>query len=99
DVVAAELAAALKAPKLIFLSDVAGLLQGEEVVSELNGDQLKRRLDTDQITGAMRPKLQAALRALRGGLSSVHLVDGRVKHNLIAELFTDKGVGTLIRHA
>lgn len=99
DVVAAELAAALSARKLIFLSDVAGLLEGEQVVSELNGDQLKRRLDAGQITGAMNPKLQAALRALRGGLSSVHLVDGRVKHNLIAELFTDTGVGTLIRHA
>ena len=99
DVVAAELAAALGATKLIFLSDVAGLIEGDQVVSELDGDQLKLRLETGRIQGAMRPKLQAALRALRGGLASVHLVDGRVKHNLIAELFTDRGVGTLIRHA
>lgn len=99
DVVAAELAAALGATKLIFLSDVAGLMEGDQVISELNGDQLKMRLETGRIAGPMRPKLQAALRALRGGLSSVHLVDGRVKHNLIAELFTDRGVGTLIRHA
>lgn len=99
DVVAAELAAALKADKLIYMSDVTGLMEGDRVVSELNGDQLKRRLDAGQITGAMFPKLEAALRALRGGLASVHLVDGRVRHNLIAELFTDTGVGTLIRHA
>lgn len=99
DVVAAELAAAIGASKLIFLFDRAGLMEGDQVLSELHGDQLKRRLDAGQITGFMYPKLQAALRALRGGLQSVHLVDGRVRHNLIAELFTDRGVGTLIRQA
>lgn len=98
DVVASELARAARADKLIFLSDVPGLLEGgDRVVSELTGDDVRRRLDDGEITGGMRPKLESALRALRGGLSSVHLVDGRVRHNLIAELFTDRGVGTLIR--
>ncbi len=99
DVVASELAAALKAEKLIFLSDVPGLLEAENVVSELNSDQLKRKLDDGTVTGGMKPKLESALRALAAGCSSVHLVDGRVQHNLIAELFTDRGVGTLIRRA
>ena len=97
DVVAARLASALGAAKLIYLSDVPGLLDGDEVVSELDGDQLKARLDRGEITGGMKPKLEAALGALRQGVASVHLVDGRVPHNLIAELFTDRGVGTLIR--
>ncbi len=99
DVVAAELATALKATKLIFLCDATGLIEGDKVTSELNGDQLKRRLEAGTIDGPMQPMMQAALRALRGGLASVHLVDGRVRHNLIAELFTDSGVGTVIRHA
>jgi acetylglutamate kinase len=99
DVAAARVAAAVGAAKLIFLSDVPGLLQGDDVVSELNGDQLKRRLEQGEITGGMKPKLESALDALRAGVEMVHLVDGRVPHNLIAELFTDKGVGTLIRRS
>jgi acetylglutamate kinase len=99
DVVAAELARGLKAEKLIFLSDVPGLMEGEQVVSELDSDQLRVRLDRDNGAMPMRPKLEACLRALADGVSSVHLVDGRVPHNLIAELFTDRGVGTLIRRA
>lgn len=97
DVVAARLASAMGAAKLIYLSDVPGLMEGDDVVSELDGDQLKARLDRGEITGGMKPKLEAALQALRQGVASVHLVDGRVPHNLIAELFTDRGVGTLIR--
>jgi acetylglutamate kinase len=99
DVVAAELASALDARKLIFLCDAPGLIEGDKVTSELDGDQLKRRLDAGEVEASMQPMMQAALRALRGGLASVHLVDGRVRHNLIAELFTDSGVGTVIRHA
>lgn len=99
DVVAAELARGIRAEKLIFLSDVPGLLEGDQVLSEVDSDQLKARLDREDIPSAMRPKLEACLRALADGVSSVHLVDGRVQHNLIAELFTDRGVGTLIRPA
>jgi acetylglutamate kinase len=99
DVVAAEVAVALSAEKLIYMSDVPGFIEGEQVVSELVGDALKARIDRGEVTGGMLPKMQAALRALRGGVKRVHLVDGRVSHNLIAELFTDTGVGTLIREA
>lgn len=97
DVVAAELASALKAEKLIFMSDVPGFLEDDKVVAEMTADQLKGRIDRGAVTGGMLPKLSAALTALRRGVRQVHLVDGRVAHNLIAELFTDSGVGTLIR--
>jgi acetylglutamate kinase len=99
DTAAAAVARALKAEKLIFLSDVPGLVEADRVVSELTSDQLKLRLERDEVRPGMRPKLEAALSALAGGVGSVHIVDGRVQHNLIAELFTDRGVGTLIRPA
>lgn len=99
DTVAAEIARGLRAEKLVFLSDVPGLMEGDRVISELDSDHLKVRLERGDITGGMRPKMEATLRALADGVASVHLVDGRVPHNLIAELFTDHGVGTLIRPA
>ena len=99
DVAAAELARGFSASKLIFLGDEPGLIEGDEVVSELTSDQLKRRLERGEFSGPMQAKLHSGLAALAGGVSSVHLVDGRVPHNLIAELFTDTGVGTLIRRA
>lgn len=97
DVVAASLAEALAADKLIFLSDVAGVLEGGAVLSELTAEQLEARLQSGAITGGMKPKLASAAAALKASVRSVHIVDGRVPHNLIAELFTDRGVGTLIR--
>lgn len=99
DVVAAELARGLRAEKLVFLSDEPGLLDAGQVISELDSDQLKARIDRGELGAGLRPKLDACLRALANGVSSVHLVDGRVPHNLIAELFTERGVGTLIRRA
>jgi acetylglutamate kinase len=97
DIIAAELAVKLKAPKLIYLTDVPGLRDGDQVVSELDADGLKARIERGDITGGMLPKARAALTALMGGVDCVHLVDGRIQHNLVAELFTDRGVGTLIR--
>ena len=99
DLVAAELAVALKAPKLIYLTDSPGLADGEQLVSELTADGLKARLERGDLASQALPKLKAALAALRAGVAFVHLVDGRVPHNLVAELFTDRGVGTLIRQA
>ncbi|MFO0724234.1 MAG: bifunctional glutamate N-acetyltransferase/amino-acid acetyltransferase ArgJ [Myxococcota bacterium] len=99
DLVAAELAVALKAPKLIYLTDTPGLADGDQLVSELTADGLKARLERGDLAASAQPKLKAALSALRAGVNFVHLVDGRVPHNLVAELFTDRGVGTLIRQA
>jgi acetylglutamate kinase len=99
DVVAAALANAIGAEKLIYLSDVPGILEDDGLLTELTSDQAKLRIERGEITGSVRRTVEAALTALAGGVDWVHLVDGRVPHNLIAELFTDRGVGTLIRRA
>ncbi len=99
DIVAAEIARAIEAEKLIYLSDVAGIMEEEGLLTELSSDQAKLWVEQGEITGGMRGTVAAALSALAGGVERVHLVDGRVPHNLIAELFTDRGVGTLIRRA
>jgi acetylglutamate kinase len=96
DAVAAEIANALKAHKLIFLHDAPGILRGEELYNELTSAQLQAHLLAGAFSGSMRTRATMALKALDGGVERVHVIDGRVPHSLIAELFTDKGVGTLV---
>jgi acetylglutamate kinase len=97
DLVAAALASAIGADRLIYLSNVAGVLENGELVSELTAAQLRTKLDEGAITGGMAGKATAVLRALAGGVRAVHLIDGRAPHNMIAELFTDTGVGTIVK--
>src|SRR5262249_36526461 len=97
DVVAAGIAEAVGADKLIYLSNVAGILDRGELVTELTAAELRSRLESGAITGGMAGKSAAVLRALAGCVRAVHLVDGRTPHNIIAELFTDTGVGTIVR--
>jgi acetylglutamate kinase len=97
DVVAAGVAVATKAPKLVYLSDVPGILDGGELVSELSERGLRERIESGAISDGMNIKAQSILRALAGGTKAVHLLDGRVPHSVIAELFTDAGIGTLLR--
>jgi acetylglutamate kinase len=91
-------ARALRAHKVIFLTDVAGWLRDPSdpasVVSEATADEVEAALDG--IAGGMRPKLQACLNAIHGGVGNAHIVDGRVEHSLLLELFTDDGIGTKI---
>jgi acetylglutamate kinase len=98
DVAAAEVAVALKARKLIFLTDVAGILdENGQLISQLTATELKTRLQEGKaVKGGMAVKANAILRALEGGVDQVHVVDGRVLHSVVVELFTDRGVGTLI---
>jgi acetylglutamate kinase len=97
DVVAAEVAIAIGAKKLIYLTDVAGILDSaSELVSEMTSEQLEAQLQTESIAGGMKAKGDAILKAIRSGVDRVHVVDGRVPHSVVAELFTDRGVGTLI---
>jgi acetylglutamate kinase len=96
DVAAGEIAAACGAERLIFLTDVAGLLDEEgNLISEIRAGDLEARLGTS-IRGGMHVKAQAVLHALAGGVRAVHIVDGRTPHSVVAELFTDRGVGTLV---
>jgi acetylglutamate kinase len=96
DAAAAEIAIALKAEKLIFLTDVAGILENGELVSEISASELRSKLARDAIAPAMLGKARSALRAIEGGVARVHILDGRTPHSVIAELFTDRGVGTLV---
>ncbi len=97
DSVAGEVAVALHADKLIFLTDSAGLLDHGELVPEITASDARARLDSGSIAEPVRNKIAAGLRALEGGVRSVHVIDGRVPHSVIAELFTDTGVGTLLK--
>jgi acetylglutamate kinase len=98
DVVASELAAALGAEKLVYINDVPGLMgTGGELISELSAAQcLDLLAEPGVVEGGMIPKLESAVAALKAGISRVHLVDGRVEHALVLELFTPEGVGTMI---
>ena len=98
DHVAAEIAVAARAKKLIFLTDVAGILdESGQLLSELKTADLHGRLQEGKaVKGGMAVKSKAVLRALDGGVEAVHVVDGREPHSVVVELFTEKGVGTLV---
>ncbi len=101
DEAAAAVSRALGAYKIMFLTDVPGWLRDPEdptsVISETGADEVEQALAVT--AGGMRPKLQACLDAIHGGVSFAHIVDGRVPHSLLLELFTDAGQGTKIRPA
>ncbi len=98
DTAAAALAVALVAEKLVVLTDVEGLYadwpDSDEVVSELTADRLEALLPT--LSAGMVPKMEACLRAVRGGVPKAHVIDGRLPHSLLLELFTSEGVGTQV---
>ncbi|WP_243123186.1 acetylglutamate kinase [Thermaerobacter sp. FW80] len=102
DDAAAAVAGALRAEKLVFLTDVPGVMadvdgDGEpEVVSRLDADTARAFMARGEIRGGMVPKVEAGLRALAAGAGSVHIVDGRRPHALLVELFTSEGVGTMV---
>jgi acetylglutamate kinase len=99
DAAAGAVARALGAYKIVFLTDVVGWLRDPDdpssVISEAGADDVQAALDATG--GGMRPKLQACLDAIHGGVTFAHIVDGRVAHSLLLELFTDAGIGTKIR--
>ena len=96
DTVAAEIAVALGAAKLILLTDVPGVQgAGGGVVAVMSKDDAQRRIETGEVTGGMIPKLQACLRSL-DRVPLAHIIDGRVPHALLLELFTEAGIGTMV---
>jgi acetylglutamate kinase len=98
DVMASELAVGLDAHKLVYVSDVPGVIGPRgDLLSELSEQETLDLLATDGVVeGGMIPKLESAVRALKAGVSRVHLLDGRVEHALVLELFTPEGVGTMV---
>jgi acetylglutamate kinase len=98
DLVAGKLAEVLKAEKLILLTNTAGLLdKNGELLTGLDAGQVNKLIDEGVIYGGMLPKISCALAAVNSGVSSAHIIDGRVQHAALLEIFTDEGVGTLIR--
>jgi acetylglutamate kinase len=100
DTAAGAIATELGVEKIIYLSDVPGLLRDvddpESLISRLNTDELQQLVDDGAIAGGMIPKITACLDALDSGVRSAHLLDGRTRHVLLLELFTDAGIGTMI---
>lgn len=94
DLAAAAVASALEAEKLVYLSDVEGILGSSGLVSTLTPSEAQRMIDRGEIFGGMIPKVRSAFDTLDAGVNKVHLVDGRVKHSLLLEIFTDEGIGT-----
>lgn len=98
DTAAAAVAVALQAEKLVVLTDVEGLYAdwpaSDEVISQLTADELEKLLPT--LSSGMVPKMEACLRAVQGGVPRAHVLDGRVAHSLLLELFTDEGIGTMV---
>jgi acetylglutamate kinase len=96
ELAAAEVAIALGAPKLILLQDAKGLVDGGEIRNQLTVHDLEHQLANGAVSPRNKPLVLAILRALAGGVERVHVLDGRMAHATIAELFTDQGVGTLV---
>jgi acetylglutamate kinase len=96
DTVAAEVAVALGAAKLILMTDVSGVLDSSQgVVNELSRTAANRMIAAREVSGGMIPKLEACLRAL-DGVPQAHVIDGRTPHALLLELFTESGIGTMV---
>ena len=98
DLGAAAVATALKAEKLVYLSDVEGILTDGHRISTLTKRGADRMISDGSIFGGMIPKIQSAFTTLEAGVRKVHIVDGRVKHSLLLEIFTDEGIGTQMIH-
>jgi acetylglutamate kinase len=100
DYVASAVAASLRAEKLILLTDVPGLLDKKgSILSTLRKNQIAKLIKDGTITGGMLPKVQACINALEQGVSKTHIVDGRIPHCLLLEIFTREGIGTEILSA
>lgn len=98
DTVAGEVAVALKAEKLILLTDTEGVKNGEtgELLYVLTVDEVHDLIDTGIITSGMIPKVLGCVEAVNNGVSRTHIIDGRIPHCLLLEIFTNKGIGTMI---
>jgi acetylglutamate kinase len=97
DIVAGEVAAALKAEKLLLLTDVPGVLDsGKNLINTMTKQDAQNLIDQGTVEGGMFPKVKCCLKALRSGVKKAHIVDGRLKHAILLEVFTDKGIGTEI---
>jgi acetylglutamate kinase len=100
DIAAGEIASALKAEKLIFLTDVEGIMRNiddkNSLISTIKIKEIESFIEDGVISGGMIPKVNSCLKAIRSGVKKTHIIDGRIAHSLLLEIFTDKGIGTEI---
>ncbi len=95
DLVAAKVAGALSARRVVFLTDVDGVLDSDgNLVSSVSADEINGMIEKGTVSGGMIPKIECACKALEEGVGKVHIVNGKKRHALLLELFTDKGIGT-----
>ncbi|MDB6070880.1 MAG: aspartate/glutamate/uridylate kinase [Verrucomicrobiales bacterium] len=103
DIAAASLAGKLRAAKFVYISDVRGVMHDPadpaSLIPSLTADAAEKLINDRVITGGMIPKVKSALQALADGVQKVHMIDGRIPHSLLLEIFTDKGIGTEIAPA
>ena len=100
DTAATAVAKALRVDKLVFLSDVNGVRRDKEdpdtLIHSLTAAEAQKLIDDRIVDAGMIPKIEACLETLRRGVSKVHIIDGRIRHSLLLEIYTSKGVGTQI---
>ena len=97
DTVAGKIASALKAEKLVLLTDTEGVLDDRgRLISSMDEKKATRLMEKGHISGGMIPKVQCCLQALKEGVGKTHIIDGRIKHAILLEVFTDVGIGTQI---
>ena len=100
DVAAGEIAAALKAEKLVMLTDVEGIFadpsKPESLITALQAGRAKRMIETGTISSGMIPKVEACVKAIESGVNRTHIIDGRLPHSMLLEIFTDAGIGTMV---
>jgi acetylglutamate kinase len=98
DLAAGAIAASLKAEKLVYLSDIEGVLVDQKLISSLTHSEAELLIKRGAIYSGMIPKIQSAFTTLDAGVNKVHIIDGRIKHSLLLEIFTDEGIGTQMIH-
>lgn len=100
DYVAGEIAAALNADKFVLMTDITGLMKDinnpESLINSISQEEIENMINDGTISGGMIPKVDACLTAIKKGAQKVHIIDGRIRHAILLELFTDEGIGTMI---
>ena len=98
DLAASKIAASLNATKVLFMTDIVGVLDKDKnLLSTLTNNEIENYKSDETITGGMIPKVDACLEAVNGGVEKAHIIDGRIEHSILLELFTSEGIGTVIK--
>ena len=99
DIAASKIASYLSAEKIIFLTDTPGVLsENKTLLSSLNPKEIKKYIDSGVISGGMLPKIQASIEAIKNDVKTAHIIDGRIQHSVLLEIFTNEGIGTLVKN-